>query len=545
MNRIKKYLIPAGSLLFGMLAVTNVVQADQVILDDLIVVGSICSGLDCVNGENFNFDTIRLKENNLRIKFQDTSSSSSFPNNDWQITINDSVNGGANKFSIEDIDGSRIPFTILAGSPNNSIYVSDSGNVGLGTSTPLVELNIKDGNTPALRLEQDASSGFAAQTWDVGGNETNFFIRDVTNGSKLPLRITSNAPNASIHIAADGDVGFQTTTPDGQFDVAHSSDANNHAFLIGTDSSVGVNIDNGQIPKGWFDVQTSGGISRFNVDAAGNVGIGTATPSGRFEVRNLNNNLSYFNVDANGKVGIGTNAPAAPFDMTVADASMIIKDTSVPTAADVRTLLTLDSEYASNIKFANRNLVGKEWTIGPYKTGEGFMISRVDTTDNTPADPYDNYNLLINDTFMVVRNLAGVELMKINGSQLTVNGTVVSTSSRTMKENIVAVEPQKILDSLSTLVINKWNYLTDSEGVKHIGPIAEDFYALFGLGMDEKHIASLDTSGIALAAIQALHDNVQQKDAKIEALEQQNKTLADRVAAIEAAIAKLSDSSLK
>ena len=315
--------------------------------------------------------------------------------------------------------------------------------------------------------------------------------------------------------------------------------------MISTDSSVGVNIDNGQIPKGWFDVQTSGGISRFNVDAAGNVGIGTATPSGRFEVRNLNNNLSYFNVDANGKVGIGTNAPAAPFDMTVADASMIIKDTSVPTAADVRTLLTLDSEYASNIKFANRNLVGKEWTIGPYKTGEGFMISRVDTTDNTPADPYDNYNLLINDTFMVVRNLAGVELMKINGSQLTVNGTVVSTSSRTMKENIVAVEPQKILDSLSTLVINKWNYLTDSEGVKHIGPIAEDFYALFGLGMDEKHIASLDTSGIALAAIQALHDNVQQKDAKIEALEQQNKTLADRVAAIEAAIAKLSDSSLK
>ena len=176
MNRIKKYLIPAGSLLFGMLAVTNVVQADQVILDDLIVVGSICSGLDCVNGENFNFDTIRLKENNLRIKFQDTSSSSSFPNNDWQITINDSVNGGANKFSIEDIDGSRIPFTILAGSPNNSIYVSDSGNVGLGTSTPLVELNIKDGNTPALRLEQDASSGFAAQTWDVGGNEATFLF---------------------------------------------------------------------------------------------------------------------------------------------------------------------------------------------------------------------------------------------------------------------------------------------------------------------------------------------------------------------------------
>ncbi|NIM12421.1 MAG: hypothetical protein GTO45_09930, partial [Candidatus Aminicenantes bacterium] len=63
---------------------------DQVILDDLIVDGSICVGFDCVNGESFGFDTIRLKENNLRIRFVDTSSTASFPSNDWQITANDS-----------------------------------------------------------------------------------------------------------------------------------------------------------------------------------------------------------------------------------------------------------------------------------------------------------------------------------------------------------------------------------------------------------------------------------------------------------------------
>ena len=73
---------------------------DQVILDDLIVDGSACIGFDCVNGESFGFDTLRLKENNLRIKFQDTSASASFPSNDWQLTANDSANGGANKFSI-------------------------------------------------------------------------------------------------------------------------------------------------------------------------------------------------------------------------------------------------------------------------------------------------------------------------------------------------------------------------------------------------------------------------------------------------------------
>ena len=112
------------TILLAVLLSATYAHADQMILDDLGVSGSACIGLDCVNGENFNFDTLRLKENNLRIKFIDTSSSASFPTTDWQITINDSANGGANKFSIDDIDSSRTPFTILAGAPTHSLFVS-------------------------------------------------------------------------------------------------------------------------------------------------------------------------------------------------------------------------------------------------------------------------------------------------------------------------------------------------------------------------------------------------------------------------------------
>ena len=60
-------------------------RADQVFTDDVIIQNSLCVGLDCVNGENFGFDTLRLKENNLRINFDDTSTSGSFPKNDWQF----------------------------------------------------------------------------------------------------------------------------------------------------------------------------------------------------------------------------------------------------------------------------------------------------------------------------------------------------------------------------------------------------------------------------------------------------------------------------
>lgn len=179
---------------------------DQVFADDLVVQGSGCFGFDCVNGESFGFDTIRLKENNTRIGFDDTSASGGFPANDWQIEANESASGGKNSFSILDVTGAKTPFRIEAGARTNALYVASTGRIGVGTSTPVLDVNIKTGNTPAVRLEQDATSGFTAQTWDMAGNEANFFIRDVTSGSRLPFRIRPGAPTSSIDIQNDGTI---------------------------------------------------------------------------------------------------------------------------------------------------------------------------------------------------------------------------------------------------------------------------------------------------------------------------------------------------
>lgn len=211
------------ALALGVVSFANTpAQADIVHNDDVIITFSLCVGNDCVSGESFGFDTLRLKENNLRIKFQDTSTTASFPSNDWQITVNDSSNGGANKFSIDDIDGGRTPFTIEASAPSHSLYVDDGGRIGFGTSTPVADLHVKTGNTPTLRLEQDGSSGFTAQTWDVAGNEANFFIRDATNGSTLAFRIRPGAPTSAIDVAADGDVGMGTSSPNDALELRRS-----------------------------------------------------------------------------------------------------------------------------------------------------------------------------------------------------------------------------------------------------------------------------------------------------------------------------------
>lgn len=205
MTHLTKKLLMASSALC---LAGSMAQADQVFLDDVIVDGSLCVGQDCVNGESFGFDTIRLKENNLRIKFDDTSTSASFPRNDWQLTANDSSNGGNSYFSIQDITGSRTPFTVTAGAPNHSLFVDSGGDVGMGTNNPVLEAHIVDGDSPTLRLEQNGSSGFTPQTWDLAGNETNFFLRDVTNGSQLPLRVFPGADTNSLTIAANNNVGI-------------------------------------------------------------------------------------------------------------------------------------------------------------------------------------------------------------------------------------------------------------------------------------------------------------------------------------------------
>ncbi|MBK6727237.1 MAG: tail fiber domain-containing protein [Xanthomonadales bacterium] len=232
------------------------IAKDQVIADDLIVQGSGCFGFDCIDNESFGADTIRLKENNLRIHFEDTSATAGFATNDWRLTANDQASGGIERFSIEDATNARIPLTIEGNASTNSIYVDSTGRVGLRTATPVLDLHVNTSNTPALRLEQNSSGGFTAQTWDIGGNEANFFVRDVTGGSKLSLRIRPGAPTSSLDISASGNVGVGTGSPDAKLDVANNA-ASNAPTLALLVSNVHADF--------------TGVTDRFTVDSSGNV----------------------------------------------------------------------------------------------------------------------------------------------------------------------------------------------------------------------------------------------------------------------------------
>jgi len=90
------------------------------------------------------------------------------------------------------------------------------------------------------------------------------------------------------------------------------------------------------------------------------------------------------------------------------------------------------------------------------------------------------------------------------------------TSDRNAKENFKSVSPREVLEKVAALPISEWNFKT-APSAEHIGPMAQDFYAAFGTGSDDKHIATVDADGVALAAIQGLNQKVEERSRKLEA----------------------------
>lgn len=219
---------------------------------NLVATDSLCVGIDCPSSPTYSDTTILLMENNTRIKFDDTSTTGSFPNNDWEIEANSNLNGGASYLGINDCGVSSqggcaddLVFAIEAGVRANALYVESDGDIGIGTADPAVDIHLVTGNTPTLRLDQDASSGFTPQVWDVAGNEANFFVRDVTNGSRLPFRIQPNAPtNTLVLEGTTGDVGIGTSAPESALHVNRTAGAFANMMELRNNSGVGFILNN-------------------------------------------------------------------------------------------------------------------------------------------------------------------------------------------------------------------------------------------------------------------------------------------------------------
>lgn len=106
---------------------------------------------------------------------------------------------------------------------------------------------------------------------------------------------------------------------------------------------------------------------------------------------------------------------------------------------------------------------------------------------------------------------------QVYADEIRLNATVYHSGDREMREGFHAVRGREVLDKVIAMPISTWRFKSEEDDISHIGPVAQDFMASFGYGNSDKHIASSDADGVALAAIQGLHEMLEEKDTTAQA----------------------------
>ncbi|MEZ5716731.1 MAG: hypothetical protein R3D85_17255 [Paracoccaceae bacterium] len=169
--------------------------ADQatVLSGDHVIQGNLCVGAACLASEGFSRGPLMVKGPRTALGFVDTSTTG--PTRDWSIVAND-YPAGFSFFGIEDVEGNGIVLRIEPDAPQNALYVSSAGRLGLGTSLPQADIHAVNTLNPTLRLEMSGTLGNPDHSWDLIGNDGTFSLAEVvgTTTMGLPFRVhTGNA----------------------------------------------------------------------------------------------------------------------------------------------------------------------------------------------------------------------------------------------------------------------------------------------------------------------------------------------------------------
>ncbi|HLL70281.1 MAG TPA: tail fiber domain-containing protein [Pyrinomonadaceae bacterium] len=184
--------------------------------------------------------------------------------------------------------------------------------------------------------------------------------------------------------------------------------------------------------------------------------------------------------------------------------------------------------------------------MGRFATNNGFSGTFI-WSDGSATAAADTFRNTANNEF-AARATGGFRFRTNLGGTTGCNlpagsGVFNCTSSRYTKQNFLAVNGEDVLARLRKVPVTTWNYISEGEKAKHMGPMAEDFYQAFGLGTGNTSIGVQDLAGVSLAAVKSLDERtteLQQKAAEVEKLRSEvnelrtaNATLEQRLAALE------------
>lgn len=355
-----------------------------------------------------------------------------------------------------------------------------------------------------LTNEFPAGSGFiigGAEGTAGGGIMVYAANSQITVSATLPLNTTNGrfallANNANTQLIGDAVGYFMPVTSgniigtfDGEslFAVTNNSTAPSSAAIGGFSTST-----------------TNNGFGIFGSQSGTGVGVGGQTTGAGLGVYGVSNN----GYGVYGNAGDGTTVGYGVFS----DGRLgVAPDSVLDFGSQTREMIRLwggAGNYAIGVQGSTQY-----FRVDAPLVGGGFAWYRGGVHSDTTFDP----------------GAGGATLMTLSRTGVLSAQSFGSLSDINAKTGFAAIDAKAILAKVASLPIMSWTYNNEMrEGVRHVGPVAQDFKRAFNLGYDDKVIATVDADGVALAAIQGLNQLLNEeratnrkKDARINKLERE------------------------
>lgn len=413
---------------------------------------------------------------------------------DWEIFANLDVSGVGDIWRLFDRENTPggpmidVQSSSTAGNQNALVIAPDGAvsfsdgdfhmeggtgnNFGIGTTSPGHEIHVVD-NIVTAQFEDSTDS---SSTW-IEYDSPEFRIEG--NGEQDIFELDATAPGQSLTIDNSGNIGMGTSTP-------------NHDLTVDSGSSVTR-----------VELVGSGGNSEISSQGAspGYTAIGS-NDGDTLQMRIFRDaprdSLAITGPDGN--VGLGTNAPNKQLHVQGADASQL---------------------GANNVMARVENTTGTEKSrrmLELINNGSPLLVYR-----NTNSGETWSQNP-VGGQFTITKGGTGQQEFQMDGNgNVTIQGSLTEDSRRASKNGFAPVDAKTVLAKLEQVPIEEWSY-RHTPDARHMGPMAEDFHAAFGLG-PEDGIAPRDLAGVALTAAKAL--------------KQENEAKGQRIAELEARMARL------
>lgn len=437
-----------------------------------------------------------------------------------------------------------------------------SGNIGIGTSQPAVQLDICHAENEGGAVRISDPSGSIAVLGD-GGTSDDAGILKLFEGPTEKVRLFAYSGGPSWHSA--GNFGFGTTDPTSRLEVF---DANgNNLTLDAAENDAATIRMKGRYEDEWTTVGGGSG-GAFTIDTPRSFVISQS--SGRnikcgFSSNHLADNViaatisgggitNYINrvTDNYGTIGGGIgnragdqsggimNKPAATvagggYNIASGAHSSVGGGESNEASGDGATVSgglgnAAVGNYATVCGGTLNNASGLYSTVAGGKengaTGSCSFAAGYEAHANADgsfvwSDATVGNVLVCNVANRWKARASGGVYFYTNGNQTT--GVFVAAggrswneiSDRATQEDFRSVDGEALLARLDAMPIREYKLKSQDASIRHIGPVAQDMYGAFGYGESDRAINMGDADGVSLAAIQSLYRMVKEMGRQI------------------------------